>query len=649
MDGSIHTPGMSERTEALLKKAVAAHLGGRPEAASSIYASVLREDPLDFRALHLGGAAAYQLDRMDAAASLLQRALRVRPGSGSTVMCLGLAYAALGRFADAEESLKAGIALESANPEAWLNLGGFLLTTGRNAEAMSCYRQALKLRPGYAAALTGIGEVSKAEGLPAQAIANYLAALRMDPKSPVARLGLVQTLQSCNRVEESLAECERLLCDEPRHVRARSSRLFLLNYLAEVPLETLHREHMAYGRLFPAPPRRRSDRSRDPLRRIRVAFLSPDLRAHSVAFFLEPLVGRLDPSEFEIVLYHDNVRVDPVSERLRSHAALWRNFSGRADSFVEAAIRADAPDVLVDLAGHSGQNRLHLFARRLAPVQVTYLGYPNTTGLPAMDYRFTDEIADPQGDADRIHVERLVRFSPCAWAYAPSAEVEAAGDIAAAGTGQAVAFGSFNNLCKVNDATLALWGSVLAAVPGSRLVLKSFAIEPERLRPRLSAAGIEPGRVSILMPEPNITAHLACYRKLDIALDPFPYGGTTTTCEALWMGRPVVTLAGDRHASRVGASLLRAVGKPEWVAGSQAEYVGIAAGLAADRERLRRDSAGLRGSLRASPLLDHGGQAARFGGALRACWARWCARGNEPGPEQPGSPEPAEASEALRA
>ncbi len=623
---------MSENTEALLGKAAAEHLAGRTLAASALYARVLRRTPLDFRALHLGGAAAYQLEQMELAASLFQRAIRIKPGSGSTLVCLGLVYAELGRPVEAEEHLKAGLALDSANPEAWLNLGGFLVTTGRNEEAKSCYKQALKLRPAYPGALTGLAEALKSEGHAAQATSHYLLALKLDPKHAIARLGLVQTLQSCNRVTESLQECARLLAAQPGNIRAHSSRLFLLNYTEEVPAARFLEEHLSYGRLFPAAARRRFLNARNPDKKLRIGILSPDLRCHSVAFFLEPLIAHLDPSAFELLLYHDHVRTDSVSERLASRAALWRNFCGRGDRFVEETIRSDAPDVLVDLAGHSGQNRLHLFARRLAPVQVAYLGYPNTTGLTEMDYRLTDEIADPEGAADRQHTERLVRFSPCAWTYAPSNEVESAGAVPAAGQGDGIAFGSFNNLCKVSDATLRLWAAALDAVRGSRLVLKAFGIEPERVSQRLAQAGIDSSRTTLLMPTKDIASHLACYRHLDVALDTFPYGGTTTTCEALWMGRPVVTLAGDRHASRVGASILHAIGRPEWVAQGPEDFVRIAAELAADRSGLGRESLGLRDRLKASALFDHRAQAGRFGSALRACWRRWCEPDRPPEP-----------------
>lgn len=637
---------MSERTEALLKKAHAVHLAGRPGDAFKAYTGILRSDPYNFYALQLAGLAACQIGRLGDAVELFRRAYRINSRSGPTLMYLGSAYADLGRDTEAAESLKAALALDPENADIWLINGSFNLARRRNAEALSCYVQALKLKPGNSAALKGIGDVRQVEGHAAQAVESYRAALEFNPANTEARLGLVQMLLSCNRIGEALAECERVVKEHPENIQAQSHRLFLLNYLAGVTTERLSSEHSKFNGLFPAPPVRAFANAREPTKRLRVAFLSQDLRTHSVAYFLEPIIANLDAAKFEVILYHDHMSVDAVSERFRSHAALWRNFSGRPNAIVEAAIRSDAPDVIVDLAGHSGVNRLQLFARRLAPVQITYLGYPNTSGLQAMDYRFTDEVADPQGDADRMNVERLVRFSTCAWAYSPSPETYVSGQTAAAGSRDVVSFGSFNNLAKVNEPTLRLWAEVLEAVPGSRLVLKGLAIDPERMMPLLRQAGIAADRVQMLRPAPDQASHLKCYNQVDIALDPFPYGGTTTTCEALWMGRPVVTLAGDRHSSRVGASLLSAIGKPQWIAKSPRDYVRIAAGLAANRQALRSDSEGLRYALCCSALLDHRGQARRFGEAVRRCWESWCSRdgdrealGNEQGGRSPPKPE----------
>jgi protein O-GlcNAc transferase len=613
---------MSSPTETLIREAVGHHVAGRLEKAARIYARVRTQYPRHFEALHLGGRAAYQLQDPAQAVDLFQKALGVKPRSAETLMFMGLALMALGRHSEAEEKLDRGIGLDPGNPEAWGILGGFRLMKGRTAEAMTCYQKAVGLNPSYAPGWVGVGAALVLSGRGAEAVEPYETALKLEPGDESARLALVQALQACHRIGEALSQCDRLIAARPANHQALGHRLFLLNYLADIPRERSFEECQAYGRLLPAPVLRRFPNSRDPNKRLRVAFLSPDLRTHPVAFFLVPLLAHLDAGSFEIVLYQDYAIEDGFSARLRQLAAVWRNFGGQGDAAVESAILSDKPDILVDLVGHTGAHRLTLFARRLAPVQVTYLGYPATTGVPAIDFRFTDPIADPEGEADRFHTEKLVRFSECAWAFSPPDSPPLS--LPCAEPGAPVSFGSFNSLSKVNDTTLALWARVLEAVPDSRLVIKSPGLEPDRLRPRLSAAGIDPDRCVLLAPEPEIADHLRCYRHVDIALDPTPYGGTTTTCEALWMGRPVVTLAGDRHVSRVGASLLTAAGKMRWIAHSSDDYVAIATDLASDRAHLIKESATLKGILLSSRILDHGGQAGRFGKAFRACWLEFC-------------------------
>jgi len=290
-------------------------------------------------------------------------------------------------------------------------------------------------------------------------------------------------------------------------------------------------------------------------------------------------------------------------------------------------------------------NRLPLFARRLAPVQVTYLGYPNTTGLPAMDYRFTDAVADPAGEADRFATERLVRFAPTAWAYAPPADAPAPGAPPVLTRGH-VTFGCFNNPAKITDSMLQVWARIMAAVPDSRLCLKGAGLADPAQRQRyaacFAAVGVAPDRLELLDRTPDTTSHLACYHGIDIALDTAPYNGTTTTCEALWMGVPVVALVGDRHMARVSASLLGACEHREWAAATAADYVACAVRLATDPAGLASIRANLRGELQRSPLLDHAGQAARFGDALRECWQNWCRTRNSGAGSSGVLPQPAE-------
>jgi predicted O-linked N-acetylglucosamine transferase (SPINDLY family) len=290
-------------------------------------------------------------------------------------------------------------------------------------------------------------------------------------------------------------------------------------------------------------------------------------------------------------------------------------------------IRADEIDVLVDLAGHSNGNRLMVFARKPAPVQVTYLGYPGTTGLSAIDYRITDAFADPPGMTEGHHSEKLIRLAGCAWCYGPDSQnVPSESPATQSGV---VTFGCFNNLAKVNDRTLGLWARILDAVPGSRLLLKSIGFLSMDARRRVreslcSQSGIGEERLDIRGPEDSHESHLALYREMDIALDTFPYHGTTTTCEALWMGVPVVTLAGRTHVSRVGVSLLTNVGLPELIAESEDDYVRMAVELARDVERLVSYRSNLRDGMLGSQLLDAPSFAREIEGAFRQMWTSWC-------------------------
>ncbi|MGC4072506.1 MAG: hypothetical protein QM760_08320 [Nibricoccus sp.] len=353
--------------------------------------------------------------------------------------------------------------------------------------------------------------------------------------------------------------------------------------------------------------------AQNPLKR-RLAFLSPDLRTHSVAYFLEPLLQHIDRERFDIILYHDHFVTDATSERLRVQAGLWRNFVGKSHAEVAAQIRADAPDILVDLAGHTGMNRLPVFAQRVAPVQVSYLGYPNTTGVPAMDCRLTDAIADPD-DSDAFSTEKLIRFAPCAWSYQPPVDAPEPASPPCT-QGNPFTFGSFNNFSKANDFTLRLWASVLRSVPGARLALKSFGVDPEHLKHLLAQAGLDASRVVLIPPATTTAEHLACYNQVDVALDTFPYHGTTTTCEALWMGVPVITLRGDRHASRVGCSLLTATGHPEWIARNADEFIQIALGLSQSPQALADHRSRLRTELSTGALMNDRDHARAFSEAL---------------------------------
>lgn len=609
------------RHQHLLTEGDAWRRKGRLADALACYQRACALVPSDVQAWHQAGMTALLAGKTEEATRWLAQALKLSPASHQTAFGLAVANIACGRTAEAEAILRRVVAAVPRHAEAWHHLALVLKTSGRIAEAIDAQRLAVKLKPDFAQGWQALGATLALQGGPTEALACFDRALELDPGHLRARAGRAMTLYKCHRVVEAEAEFAAVLARDPRQLEARSYRLMVLNCLDGRSREEILAEHVAFGRELPAPPRR--IRADDPARRLRVAFLSPDLREHSVAYFLEPLLRHLDPAAFEIVLYHDHPVVDRVSAALRSKAALWRHFAGQADDVVEKTIRADAPDLLVDLAGHTGLNRLPLVARRLAPVQISYLGYPNTTGVPAMDYRFTDAIADPAGEADRFHTEKLVRFADVAWCYLPPASAPEPSPPPCLTRG-GVTFGSFNNFAKATDTMLRLWARLLAQLPDSRLLIKAGGLaEPavrEPLLRRLEAVGLAGDRVELLAHTPDTASHLALYGRVDVALDMFPYHGTTTTCEALWMGVPVVALLGDRHASRVGLSLLSAVGCADWVARTPDEYLEIALRLARDADRLATLRAELRSRMSRSPLCDHAGQAARFGAALRECW-----------------------------
>ena len=338
-------------------------------------------------------------------------------------------------------------------------------------------------------------------------------------------------------------------------------------------------------------------------RRLRVGFVSPDFREHSVAYFIEPFLTAYDRQRFEVFCYYNNLQVDATTQRLRRHVDHWRGVFRLSDTALCDAVREDGIDILVDLAGHTRHNRLGVFARRAAPLQVTWLGYPNTTGLDSNDYRLCDPLTDPEGDGESQHSETLLRLPEGFLCYAgPDTPLPSRHG------GDELTFGSFNNLEKVTSTTLGLWSRILTRVPGSRLLLKSRHLADPTMRAvfgeRLCGSGIDTDRVELMGRLGDRQAHLDLYGRVDIALDTTPYNGTTTTCEALWMGTPVVTLRGDRHAARVGASLLAHAGLSELVAETAEAYVELAVALAGDPDRRTRYHDGLREMLARSVLCD---------------------------------------------
>jgi predicted O-linked N-acetylglucosamine transferase (SPINDLY family)/predicted SAM-dependent methyltransferase len=546
-------------------------------------------------------------------------AARAAPQGADARYQLGLAAERAQRFDEAATHFRAAIAERPEEPEYHYGLAASLKRLGRIDEAASAYRAALARAPDDAGIRVDLGLVLKDQGRLEEALAELERARELAPDFMEARHNLGIVYHQLGWLDRAIAELRAAHAIAPDHAGVHSNLLFILNYSARHSAEEVYAEHRRFGARHVQPVAPPKPNPAWP-RRLRVGYVSPDFRSHVVTSFMLPVFARHDRARFEVYGYYSYAQADTVTAAMRELADNWLDCAHYSDAELAEQIRADGIDILVDLAGHTVHHRLGTFALRPAPLQITYLGYPNTTGLTAIDARITDAKADPPGAADRLNAERLVRLPRSFLCYRPGPDIDVhAAPAAAAGR---VTFGCFNNFQKLSEPFFDAAAQVLAAVPDSRLLLKAQTLETpavaERVRERFAAAGIEPSRLELLGWEPSPESHLATYRRVDIALDSFPYNGTTTTCEALWMGVPVVALAGDRHAGRVGASLLETVGLQELVARDIGEYVGIAQRLAADRPRLDALRAGLRERVRASPLRDEAG----FVRELEDCYAR---------------------------
>jgi len=548
------------------------------------------------------GNALLALDRLDEATAAFRKVVTLAPGHAAAQNNLGNVLRRQGQLDDAVVALQAALAQQPDFAEAHNNLGNALSDQRKLDEAVGRYRKALALKPDYAEAYGNLGNTLRRQGKGSEAVEMCRKAVTLKPDFAEAHNNLGLVLSEQGKTSDAMAAYRAALAAMPGSAAAHSNLLFCMNYDAEVPQQEILAESRRWNAAH-APgqvPRPASSGSGG---RLSVGYVSPDFVEHSVSYFLEPLMAAHDREHFEVFCYAEVANPDATTAWFRELADHWCTTVGMTDATLGQRIREDGMDILVDVAGHTAENRLPAFAERPAPVQVTWLGYPNTTGLAAMDYRLTDAIADPPGEADALHSETLVRLDDGFLCYAPPADAPAPSRDSGPLT-----FGSFNNLAKVTPQVVETWAAVLRQVPHSRLLLKSrpFADAPTRQRyaDMFAGHGIEPARLDLLAHIAGTAGHLAAYARIDIGLDPFPYNGTTTTCEALWMGVPVVTLSGNRHAGRVGASILTRLGLDDLVADSRESYVEAAVTLANDSARLAALRQDLRARMQASPLCD---------------------------------------------
>jgi len=645
----------------IIEKGITHHQAGRLDEAEQHYQQALDLDAGNQDALHFLGLISHQRGDLAGAAHLIGRALEIDEERPTFHYNLGVVRMGLGDASGAVASYQRALALAPDHFDAAYSLGTMLGQAGNPSEALTALETALALMPRDAKALSAKSAVLQMLGRSGDAVffaglaikvdenlaeawtnlgtalvstgdlvgaeAAHRRALEINPEYATTHFNLGNALNDLWRGTEARAAFRRALELDPNDWSARGNHLMNLLYDEEVGEAELFEEHQKW-----APdscPSATHHNSLEPERRLRIGYVSPDFRIHSCAYFLEPLFANHKKGVVETFAYSGVERPDETTERLRALVDHWRSISGTGDGDAAEAVAADGIDILVDLAGYSRGGRPRLFAARPAPVQINWLGYPATTGIKEMDYRITDAIADPVGAADKLHSESLIRLEGGFHCYRPP---ENAPDITPPPMAEnvPVTFASFNNPAKINGNVIAVWAKLLAAVPRSRLLLKGRAMETEAVRTRLldtfAAQGIDAARIETLAWVPRDVNPLRVYGRADIALDTFPYNGTTTTLEALWMGLPVVTLAGGRHSARVGASLLRNGGLGLEIAETPEAYVEIATALAGAPKVLAEFRQEVRGILRASPLVDGSGFAAKMEDVYRQIWRRWCAR-----------------------
>ncbi|MFM9972517.1 MAG: tetratricopeptide repeat protein, partial [Burkholderiales bacterium] len=647
---------------ALLERAIALHEAGNLGAAREIYADMLARDPRDADALHLSGVLSLQRGDNIHARHLIEKALEVRPAAPRFHFNLGNALAGLDMHGEAAKSYRRATELDSAHAPSWFNLGSALTRIESHREAVDALRHAFGISPDLpglrlmlaqslfnaaSAGTLGIGAFAEAVALLrlhwqsaenprearqllaqclqenhqwSEAAEHYLGLIEASPELEVAHNNLANCYNQLGRMDAAIAQYREVLRCSPENALAASAIVSCMNYASEATPATMLDEHVKWAKRFaPVPVRTNSHvNSRDTGRRLRVAYVSPDLRRHPVTTLFAPIIERHDKAKFEISCYYNYPREDQVTQRIRSAADHWVDIHRWNDITVSQQLRDDGIDILVDLGGHTSYGRLRAYAYKPAPVQISWLGYFATTGMAQMDAFITDPISSPPGQERWFSEPHLVRLPDTRFTFEPHEFYPPPGKPRQRTPG-AVTFGCLNNLAKINSQVLNAWSAILERLPESSLLIQALALEdtPNRAAflARCAAAGIAHSRIEI-RPWTSLEVAASTYHDIDIALDPFPFCGGMTSFDALWMGVPVVTLAGELIAGRQTASILANLGLNDLVAENNHRYVDLAVSLAQHPDRLDSLRTSLRSTFAASALCDHD----KFTRALEAAY-----------------------------
>ncbi|MBP5234061.1 MAG: tetratricopeptide repeat protein [Planctomycetes bacterium] len=602
---------------------------GDINAASECYEKALSANPQAHNAHYRYACMLREAKQIAAALPHFRRAYELMPDNLGYLCDLSYATALSGDQETAAELAEKAIKAAPNSHQPYM-LKGFIWVHKNNALAVESFDKALELNPAAEKEIIGLKAVAlHFSGMAQDAEACFKRAIELNPNDPDVYLNYGNTLVAQARIPKCLENLAQSIRLRPTFHYAFSNVLLYSHYTPQANREYFWKMSSDYDKRF-ARPLMPADNvfanPKDPERKLRVGFVSSDFRTHSVSYFVEPLLRSHDREKFEFFCYANNRRNDVYTKLLQGYVENWRDILQLSDKEAAELIRQDGIDILIDLGGHTSDHRLLVFAHKPAPVQVSWLGFPDTTGLSAIDYRISDAIVDPP-IFDKYSAEKVVRLPGGFHCYCPFPNAPAIVPLPQEQTGH-VTFGSFNNYAKTSTEIASLWVKILNQVPGSKLMLKSLSLADEQVRSavctRFSRLGLDPDRIIACPRTPSIFEHLSMYNQVDIALDTWPYNGTTTTFEALWMGAPLMTLIGQTHASRVGASLLINCGLEELICQSPEEYMSKTIAFAQQPEALRQARVMMRTRLLHSPLLSEEWFTLKFEAALRGMWREYC-------------------------
>jgi len=605
---------------------LAHHRAGRLAEAEKIYRQILAQQPDHADASHLLGMLAAQTGQLAAAAELFRQTIQLRPDYAVAYSNLGNVLARSGRIDEAIASYRQAVQVNPEYAEAYSNLGSVLKGAGKLDEAIASYQKAIALKPDLAEAQYNQGNTLKSVERLDEAIAAFRQAIRIKSDYTEAHVNLGNALKQTGRLDEAIASCRQAIRLKPDLAEAYGNLIYTMQYRPDYDGKMIREELRRWNQQCAAPLGtfiQPHTNDRDPMRRLRIGYVSADFHDHASALFLLPLLRHHDQRQYEIFCYAQGAHGDKVEREMKALVQHWRQTEAITDADVAALIRRDQIDILVDLKLFTAGNRLLIFARKPAPVQVTWLGYPGTTGLDTVDYRLTDPYLDPGGPSDDYYWEKSIHLPDTFWCYDPLTNEPAvnAPPFLQAGF---ITFGCLNNFCKINQGVLELWTQVLKTVERSRLImLCPEGSHRQPLLEKLQREGIDPDRIEMIVRRPR-SQYLELYNRIDVGLDTFTCNGHTTSLDSLWMGVPVVTLAGQTVFGRAGVSQLNNLGLPELIARTPQQYVEIAAGLAKDLPRLKELRRALRPRMQASALMDAPRFAQNIEAVYRQMWRNWC-------------------------